>query len=453
MRTFNEREKKIIQRLLDAGSSNGMEVQTFVQSFWFGAQSSRALILQTQNRYAVFFLTPPLFDDEKKRSEEIRLFFEFIGLLHELHAEGYIIFYRTKTEGFYFLQETFNNEKVADHSIILNDKGDYTVTPDTIHDRNKKIIYKGIFFHADSFDLILNATTGTMLIHEGLNELLADKKIPLRKRIPAINLFISTFSFLIISLLAYLLYHPTPLVEEPSSFPPRDTVLRQQFYTSDSIPAKTTETTPVPNISPAAIYGVDISKWNGDAAEEIDPSDSISFIICKATEGTTLVDPDFDSNWEIIRNKKCILGAYHFYQSDDNPLEQATHYLSTVKANGTTDMVPIVDIEQGSLPASIPTEQGPLQKNFLLFLKAVEKTCHCIPMIYTNSGFANYYLQDTVFAHYPLWLAAYTKGDPPVPTAWKKKGYKIWQKKNSYQVETRVFDFDVFYGKKKDLYQ
>ena len=48
------------------------------------------------------------------------------------------------------------------------------------------------------------------------------------------------------------------------------------------------------------MYGIDISKWNGNEAEEIEPKDSITFVICKATQGIKLVDPDFKQNVALI---------------------------------------------------------------------------------------------------------------------------------------------------------
>lgn len=75
-------------------------------------------------------------------------------------------------------------------------------------------------------------------------------------------------------------------------------------------------------------------------------------------------------------------------------------------------------------------------------------------MIYTNTGFADQYLMNNVFSKYPLWLAAYSNTkNPQLPFVWKKKGYKIWQKQDSYFIDSHVYDFDVFYGKKTDLYK
>jgi len=201
-------------------------------------------------------------------------------------------------------------------------------------------------------------------------------------------------------------------------------------------------------------YGIDISKWNGDEVTEIDPTDSLSFIICKATEGNTGVDRELRSNWRTIKDKEMILGAYHFYHTYGDPEIQATHYWDIVTALGETDMVPIVDIEQESLPKKSQLNTKKIQRDLLIFLESIEQKSGRIPMIYTGYSFANEYLKNPDFAKYPLWLADYTKTEEPnIPDTWQKKGYKIWQKNDSYNIDFHPTDFDIFYGEKLELSQ
>lgn len=209
--------------------------------------------------------------------------------------------------------------------------------------------------------------------------------------------------------------------------------------------------TPVAN---KIFYGVDISKWNGDEVTEIDPTDSLSFIICKATEGNEGTDIKLRSNWATIKDKKMILGAYHFYHTYGNPKIQASHYWDIVCALGKTDMVPIVDIEQESLPKIGSVDIKDIQQDLLIFLQSIKQKSRRTPMIYTGYSFANQYLIDSGLAEYPLWLADYNHAvKPSIPNTWRKKGYKIWQKNDSYKIDSQPTDFDVFYGEKSELYQ
>lgn len=199
-------------------------------------------------------------------------------------------------------------------------------------------------------------------------------------------------------------------------------------------------------------YGIDISKWQFDLMQKLtDPG--FSFIICKATEGHTDVDPRFKENWKAIQDRKLVRGAYHFYLANGTPVEQADHYLDTLnnwrsfwqKDKPSPTLPPIVDIERRGVSPNvhIPT----LQADLLLFLGYVEAKTHRKPIIYTDLSFANKYLDNPNFAEYTLWVARYTKDpSPQLPKTWKGKGAKIWQKSNRYVLNSRWTDFNIFLG-------
>jgi lysozyme len=180
--------------------------------------------------------------------------------------------------------------------------------------------------------------------------------------------------------------------------------------------------------------------------------DSITFVICKATEGVTYTDPYFNSNWDLIRAGKYILGAYHFYRSDDKPTKQADFFWKVISAKGTTDIAPVVDVEQESLPADEEIDAGDFQADLLTFMENLQEKSKRTPFIYTNHAFANKYLTDNRFSCYPLWIADYSNTHAPtLPKTWQEAGYTLWQKKNNYSVDSHLSDFDVYYGKLSDL--
>lgn len=462
MQNITERDKAVIRELLDARNSGTLSLHDFLQHYYFNKNSKRALILQVQGQYAVFFLTPPLFDTIDSRNEEIQAFFDLLALFQELKKEGYLITYNTKSEKIYFFQERFSNPKPQQNSIILNEQGDYSSSPDSIHDKNNAVLFKGTYFRGDLFGFILNNTTGMMIIHKKMEELLKgqgegervseEKEKPKTSLLTKVNVVLTSTVLILLIIFLFLHHQREQPVQGSTAISGKDTVALAVATIADSTIKTATLS---PDTGDSSVWrGVDISKWNGDAAAEIDPTDSITFIICKATEGDNEIDPDFDSNWKIIKSKNCILGAYHFYRTDDDPVKQAQHFLLTINKKGKTDMVPIVDIEHESIPAGSSVDNSTLQKNLLQFLTFVESQCNCTPMVYTNSGFANEFLLNRIFNKYPLWLAAYTTSPtPPIPYAWRQNGYKIWQKRNSYHIDTHVYDFDVFYGKKNDLYK
>jgi lysozyme len=202
--------------------------------------------------------------------------------------------------------------------------------------------------------------------------------------------------------------------------------------------------------SSSAYHGIDISHYNGDAAAEIDGADSITFIICKATEGVTYTDPDFFKNMRLIGEKNAISGCYHFYHTDDDPIAQADFYWQQA-GKTAPGMPPIVDVEEGSLPANpAGIDIARMQQHLLAFITRVQTVSGRPVMIYTNLAFADQYLNNPAFAQHSLWLAEYSS-TPQLPLTWKNKGYKIWQKNASYDINSHPTDYDLYTGPREDL--
>lgn len=196
-------------------------------------------------------------------------------------------------------------------------------------------------------------------------------------------------------------------------------------------------------------YGIDISHYQGDILNRMESTDSLHFIVTKATEGTDYIDPDFKKNWKEIKEKGLIRGAYHFYRFEDGAIDQAKHFITQISSIEYSDIAPIVDVEAGSLDASVSKQN--MHDELLDFLKKIESSLKRKPIIYTNTSFANEYLNNSDFANYELWLAEYTKGTPKIPEIWQDKGYLIWQRTPNYKNFSTTIDFDVFHGRLNEL--
>jgi lysozyme len=72
------------------------------------------------------------------------------------------------------------------------------------------------------------------------------------------------------------------------------------------------------------------------------------FVISKATQGTTLVDKKFYVNFKNAKSNGYLAGAYHFYSQKAAPVEQAKHFIQTVKLE-KGHIKPIVDVEKNCL--------------------------------------------------------------------------------------------------------
>ncbi len=529
MKQFNNWEKELLKKISAIKPSEQVSIDKWLGQNYIREEDGRALIIQAKAQFAVFFLIPSIFDDKEKKGEEIKKFLEFISLISFLKEKGYISTYRglmTKRREMFFIQDHFIEHLPTGENIILNAKGDYTSGPDTIHDKNKNIVYKGEYFDMDPFEKILNATTGVMHVSESINDLVQEinkpkdvdntspsadtktdqsqeevlsaektenkksevktlaaeipnhqhdgptKPTPSTRQKPekakrnVLQIIVNILFFIILLAIAGMSYLKFRAYDQKSAvFSNKQKDLHHElanmtdkynklvkFYylLVDSLSADKRLINDLEETR--AYYGIDVSNWNGEIVCKIGENDSLTFVICKATDGVNYVDPEFKHNWLTIKDKGLIRGAYHFFRVDDKPIKQADFYLSTVKKFDSADMAPIVDIERASLPFGSGVNKVSLQENLLIFLKHIESRCNKIPIIYTNLAFANEFLTLDSLADYPLWLAEYTGGTSPIlPKLWKEKGCKIWQKSASYSVNSKKTDLDVFYGKKKDL--
>jgi lysozyme len=200
--------------------------------------------------------------------------------------------------------------------------------------------------------------------------------------------------------------------------------------------------------------GIDISHYEGNQMNFIRrKTDSLAFIICKATEGINELDTSFKRNWAEIKAKKFIRGSYHFYHCYDDPVAQADYYLSVTGALVNPDFPPIVDVEEASIKNSC--SKSDIIPNLLKMLQRLEQKTGRIPIIYTDNNIGNAYLNDASLARYPLWIAYYstTATNPKFPSAWRNNGWAIWQKTDSYPLTGITDDFDVFNGNLLQLLQ
>lgn len=201
----------------------------------------------------------------------------------------------------------------------------------------------------------------------------------------------------------------------------------------------------------STISGIDISHFQGDEIDYLNKKGSqLDFVICKATEGLTYTDPDFASNWKLIQQQGFVRGAYHFYHCGDDPVKQANYFLSTVGTISKTDFPLIVDFEENSIDQGC--DKSTIQKNLLQFLSILEQKTGRKPILYTDINIGNSQINEPAFSNYSLWIADYNAGtSPAVPTVWKTKSWSIWQKTQSYSLDSYTNDFDVFNGNYSDF--
>lgn len=199
------------------------------------------------------------------------------------------------------------------------------------------------------------------------------------------------------------------------------------------------------------IHGIDISRYQGQINWDRLRSNALidgcplRFIIIKATEGSTKVDPNFADNFYQAREYGFIRGVYHFWSNKSSARAQAYFFLKKVHLeNG--DLPPVLDIEHK--PADKSVED--FQTDVLAWLHIVEDKYHVKPIIYTYHNFKEKYLSAPVFDDYPYWIAHYYVDKVEYRGKWK-----FWQ-----HTDTGVLpgikgnvDLNIYNGSYYDLMQ
>lgn len=165
-------------------------------------------------------------------------------------------------------------------------------------------------------------------------------------------------------------------------------------------------------------HGIDVSHYQGeiDWEEVFASTDSIiSFVYCKATEGTHFVDEHWLRNRSALNGQKWRNGAYHFFSPNVSGAVQATHFLNHYD-HLPTDMPPVLDAEvEGESDAKLISGMHE-------WLKIVEAKTKLKPIIYTS-----YHLYSTKFKTkfegYVFWIASYNPDQSRVDDS----SIKFWQ--------------------------
>lgn len=195
------------------------------------------------------------------------------------------------------------------------------------------------------------------------------------------------------------------------------------------------------------LKGIDISNYQ----RGIDLSKvSCDFVIIKATEGKSFVDPSCDTFFQQALKLGKKLGIYHFANNSDNTPEQEADWFVNNTRGYIGKAIPILDWED-NVKSDVAWA--------LKWLQLVEKAYGCKPLIYMSESTVNSYDWSSVAnANYGLWVAKYRDknvdynydmsmaGRNPAVNYWKF--YALWQwtdvgRLNGYNGN---LDCDVFYG-------
>jgi lysozyme len=224
----------------------------------------------------------------------------------------------------------------------------------------------------------------------------------------------------------------------------------------DNKPAVSTETA---KLSPTwEMVGIDFSRWQREIDWSLALSQSISFAFIKSSEGTQVIDSQFERNMQETARLGIPRGIYHYFKADKDWKKQADHFASVINA-WDFELEPVMDLESDA-----GLTKNDLNNVCAKWIPRLEAATGREIMIYTSPGFFDSQLPLTNWAwRKPLWVAHWTKATQPrLPLEWSnhKKTWLYWQHSSDknglgsqYGVATKNIDLNRFNGTRLQFMQ
>lgn len=159
----------------------------------------------------------------------------------------------------------------------------------------------------------------------------------------------------------------------------------------------------VPDPQRYPVFGVDVSRYQGNIDWEQLEAQDVEFAFIKATEGSSYQDPCFTQNWQGVHDTAVYAGAYHFFSFESSGETQAENFIRTVgELDG--DLPPVVDLEFYGDYAANPLSKKETREILDDLLSALEEYYGVKPIIYTTTKAYYQYLFGGSYSEYPLWM-------------------------------------------------
>lgn len=163
----------------------------------------------------------------------------------------------------------------------------------------------------------------------------------------------------------------------------------------------------------------------------------VRFIYIKSTQGTTIRNRYFATDYMAARKHNLPVGAYHFFSTVRNGKEQAQYFLNqTLFKKG--DLPPVLDLEPTDKQIQKMGGKEVLLREVRHWIAAVEKRLKVRPILYVNQRFVTTYLHDApdLLENYLIWIARYGEYKPGVHLV-------MWQLSADSRVKGIHTDVDV----------
>jgi len=139
----------------------------------------------------------------------------------------------------------------------------------------------------------------------------------------------------------------------------------------------------------------------------------VRFAYVKATQGITIRNRYFDTDYAAAHKAGIPVGAYHFFSTRQSGRLQANYFLKFGRFK-RGDLPPVLDIEPTNAQVKRMGGTEALLREVRAWIKVVEGRLGTRPVLYVNQRLVNDHLsQDSVLlTRYPVWIARYGEYKP-----------------------------------------
>ena len=214
------------------------------------------------------------------------------------------------------------------------------------------------------------------------------------------------------------------------------------------------------NYTSERVYGIDISRYQHGKGRKYYPiywnklrithlgnlskkqisgtvSYPVSFVYIKSTEGISIRNRFYASDYRQARKHGIACGAYHFFSTKTDASAQARYFLKHTYIN-KGDLPPVLDVEPTHAQIAKMGGEKALHRAIRTWMSIVKQHTGQNPILYISQNFVNKYLGNApdIKRDYNIWIARYGEYRPDVRLVY-------WQLSPDGRVEGIHGDVDI----------
>ena len=167
------------------------------------------------------------------------------------------------------------------------------------------------------------------------------------------------------------------------------------------------------------VRGIDVSYHQEGISWRRVRQAGVLFAFIRVSDGMTVADPRFATNWASARRVGVMRGAYQYFRPEESAIAQADLLIAAIRRD-PGELPPVIDVETdgGKPPAQ-------LEARVRAWVDRVRAQLRVEPIVYTGPDFWRERVGGADLTGQPLWLAHYTGACPSVPWPWTR--WTFWQ--------------------------